>query len=57
MLTDKEKKAFEDRITILEESLEKMRREYNDLMYNLEEENFMPEFLNKIMNNTSTTTE
>jgi hypothetical protein len=57
MLTDKEKKAFEDRITILEESLEKMRREYNDLMYNLEEENFTPEFLNKIMNNTRTTTE
>jgi hypothetical protein len=57
MLTDKEKKAFEDRITILEESLEKMRREYNDLMYNLEEENFTPEFLNKIMNNTRTTTD
>lgn len=57
MLTDKEKKAFEERITILEESLEKMRREYNDVLYNLEEENFTPEFLNKIMNNTSTTTE
>ena len=57
MLTDKEKKTFEERITILEESLEKMRREYNDLLYNLEEENFTPEFLNKIMNNTSTTTE
>ena len=38
------------RVSELEDVVEKMRRDLNDTLFNLEEENFTPEFLNKLLN-------
>ena len=39
---------LERRITILEDTLEKKRRDDNDLLYNLDESNFSEGFLKKL---------
>lgn len=39
---------LERRITILEDTLEKKRRDDNDLLYNLDESNFSEGFLKKV---------
>ena len=39
---------LERRITILEDTLEKKRRDDNDLLYNLDESNFSENFLKKL---------
>lgn len=49
---EKQIKDLSTRLALLEENFEKMRRDLNDTLFNLEEENFTPEFLKKITTKT-----